>query len=76
MADGSRRRITERLSYGWLGLVVALAVIVYVNRRFFALLWRVGGWSLATAGIAFQWMFYIYGTVGFLVGTLTAARRD
>jgi len=56
-------------------LVVALAVIVYVNRRFFALLWRVGGWSLATAGIAFQWMFYIYGTVGFAVGTLTAPRR-
>lgn len=27
MADGSRRRIAERLSYGWLGLVVALAVV-------------------------------------------------
>ena len=27
MADRSRRRIAERLSYGWLGLVVALAVV-------------------------------------------------
>lgn len=27
MANGSRRRIAERLSYGWLGLVVVLAVV-------------------------------------------------
>ena len=56
--------------------LAALATIVVVNRHFFALLWRAGGFPLAIASVAFQWMFYIYGTVGFLVGTLTAARRD
>jgi len=54
-----------------LGLA-ALAGMIYLNRGFYHLLWRRGGWQLLLVGIALHWGYYLYAAAIF--GCVAAPR--
>lgn len=53
-----------------LAAAAALSGVLFINRKFYRFLADRGGWALAIAAVPFHLLYYVYGVVGFVVGTI------